>query len=178
MLLQRLSLPFDCESPSLDETPLLNENPLDYVVRLAFEKAALVAANSPDAIVIGSDQTALFKGAVVGKPGDFKHAFDQLTAFSGQNIEFLTAVCVIHQNTGFEEHFMDTTIVGFRDLQADEIERYLHQEQPFDCAGSFKAESLGSTLFTKVETTDPSAIIGLPLIATAGMLRRAGLSLP
>lgn len=178
MLLQRLSLAFDCESPSIDETPQLNENPADYVTRLAYEKAAKIATGSADAIVIGSDQTALFNGSVVGKPGDFKHAFEQLTAFSGQNVEFLTAVSVLQLNNGFAESYTDKTVVSFRHLQADEIERYLHKEQPYDCAGSFKAESLGVVLFTKIQSIDPSAIIGLPMIETAAMLRRAGLLLP
>ena len=178
MLLKRLSISFSCESPELDETPLPNEPPSDYVTRLAHEKAAKVAAGSPDAIIIGSDQTALFEGRVVGKPGDFKQAFKQLTAFSGRNIEFLTAVSVLQAKTGFAEHYTDKTVVSFRHLQAAEIERYLNIEQPYDCAGSFKAEGLGVVLFSRITSIDPSAIIGLPLIETAAMLRRAGLLLP
>ena len=178
MLLQRLSLTFSCESPELDETPGANEAPADYVARLAHEKADKIAQSAVDAIVIGSDQTALFNDQVVGKPGDFKQAFRQLTAFSGRQIEFLTSVSVLRADTGFAEHYTDKTVVSFRDLQADEIERYLNKEQPYDCAGSFKAESLGVVLFSSISSIDPSAIIGLPLIETAAMLRRAGLLLP
>ena len=178
MLLRRLSIPFDCISPEIDETPLGNEAPADYVVRMAIEKASKVASNEPQAIVIGSDQTALFEGQVIGKPGDFKQAVAQLTAFSGQEVDFLTAVTVVNPQQGFAQSHTDTTRVSFRQLQREEIERYLHKEQPFDCAGSFKVESLGVTLFTAVRSTDPTAIIGLPLIETAAMLRQAGIMLP
>lgn len=178
MLLRRLSLAFDCESPDVDETPQADEAPDDYVARLAHEKAAKVATTAADAIVIGSDQTAIFEGRVVGKPGDFKHAVEQLTAFSGRNVEFLTAVSVLNTESGFAESYTDKTVVSFRLLQAAEIERYLLKEQPYDCAGSFKAEAMGVVLFTKISSIDPTAIIGLPLIETAAMLRRAGLLLP
>lgn len=178
MLLRRLLLAFDCESPEVDETPLANELPVDYVARLAHAKAAKVANSADDAIVIGSDQTAVFDGRVVGKSGGFEPAVEQLTAFSGRDVEFLTAVSVLCLNTGFAETHTDKTVVSFRELQTAEIERYLRKEQPYDCAGSFKAESYGVVLFTKISSTDPTAIIGLPLIKTAAMLRRAGLPLP
>jgi len=178
MLLRRLSLAFECESPEVDETPQPGESPADYVARLAYEKAAKVAANAANAIVIGSDQTAIFEGRVVGKPGDFKHAAGQLTAFSGRDVIFLTAVSVLNLNSGFAESYTDETVVSFRDLQTAEIERYLVKEEPYDCAGSFKAEAMGVVLFTKISSIDPTAIIGLPLIETAAMLRSAGLLLP
>ena len=178
MLLRRLSLAFDCESPEIDETPLATEVPADYVARLAYEKAVKVATNAADALVIGSDQTAVFEGRMMGKSGDFKCAFEQLTAFSGRDVEFLTAVSVLCLNSGFTEIYTDKTVVGFRNLQAAEIERYLRKEQPYDCAGSFKAESYGVVLFTRISSSDPTAITGLPLIETAAILRRAGLLLP
>lgn len=178
MLLRRLLPVFDCESPEVDETRLADELPVDYVARLASEKAAKVASRRVDAIVIGSDQTAVFEGGVIGKSGGFEAAVEQLTAFSGHDVEFLTAVSVQCLNTGFAQTHTDKTVVSFRKLQTAEIERYLRKEQPYDCAGSFKAESYGVVLFTKISSTDPTAIIGLPLIETAAMLRRAGLLLP
>jgi septum formation protein len=178
MLLQRLLQNFECESPDLDESPLSNEAPAALVTRLAREKAGKVAAASPHAIVIGSDQTALFDNTVVSKPVTHKRAVQQLESFSGRSVEFLTAVSVINQSSGFAEHYTDHTVVKFRKLQAQEIERYLLKEQPYDCAGAFKAESLGVVLFERIDSHDPTALIGLPLIETASMLRHAGLQLP
>ena len=156
----------------------MNESPVDLVNRLAHEKAAIVSQHNPEDIVIGSDQVAVFDGCVVGKPGNHAAARKQLEAFSGNLIEFHTAVSVQQLVTGFEELHTDTTRVRFRDLQDHEIERYLLAETPYDCAGSFKAESLGITLFESIKSDDPTALIGLPLIHTAAMLRRAGLRLP
>lgn len=178
MLLKRLEQTFECISPDLDESPLPGETPVQLVKRLAREKAAKVSSDHPAAIVIGSDQTALFNQQIVGKPGTHDRAWQQLEQFSGHSVEFLTAVSVLCTDSGFEEHYTDRTVVHFRELQADEIERYLQKEQPYDCAGSFKAEALGVVLFERIESDDPTALIGLPLIATAAMLRRAGLQLP
>ena len=178
MLLHRFGIPFDCHSPDIDETALDNESPGDLVVRLAIQKAQSVSLEHPGAIIIGSDQMAVFDGRIIGKPGGRQAAFEQLSSFSGQSVEFLTAISVQLRNSGFNEWHVDRTRVHFRKLQAEEIERYLEKEKPFDCAGAFKAESLGITLFERISSEDPTALIGLPLIQTAAMLRRAGLLLP
>lgn len=178
MLLERLRVPFEYRAPAIDETVREGEDPLELVTRLAMEKAQAVSLANPDAIVIGSDQAAVFNGGVVGKPGNFDKALAQLSSFSGQVVEFLTAVAVQRPATGFTRHHVDRTSVGFRKLQRAEIERYLETEEPYDCAGAFKAESLGITLFEYIRSDDPTALIGLPLISTAAMLRLAGLRLP
>jgi len=178
MLLQRLTVPFMCESPDIDESVRIGESPAELVHRLAGEKANYVAQRHPRAVVIGADQLAVFNNRVIGKPGDHAQAARQLAAFSGSEVVFLTAVSVQSQASGFAEHHTDSTRVSFRTLQADEIERYLLQEKPYDCAGAFKAEALGIALFKSIRSEDPSALIGLPLIKTAMMLRRAGLLLP
>ena len=177
-LLLRFGFDFDCQSPSIDETAAKNEVPGDLVRRLAKQKAGFISARYPDAIVIGSDQVAVFEGRIIGKPGNFEAAVEQLSCFSGQTVRFLTAVCVSCAATGFSEEYTDITEVGFRTLQSKEIERYLQREKPYDCAGAFKAESLGITLFNKITSDDPTALIRLPLIRTAALLRLAGLKLP
>ncbi len=178
MLLQRLCKSFECHPPDLHETAHPGESPNDLVIRLARQKASAIAALHPKAIVIGSDQLAVFENQVIGKPGSHESAAGQLKRFSGQVIDFLTAVSVACIHKGFSEQYLDITRVFFRSLQADEIERYLQQEKPYDCAGAFKAESLGIVLFEKIASEDPTALIGLPLIRTSAMLRRAGLELP
>ena len=178
MLLHRFGIPFDCQSPATDETRHDNESPFELVGRLASEKAGSVSREHPRAIVIGSDQIAIFKNQVIGKPGSHQAALEQLLAFSGLIVEFLTAVSVQSLASGFNEQAIDSTRVSFRHLKADEINRYLEIEKPFDCAGAFKAESLGITLFESIKSEDPTALIGLPLIRTSAMLRRAGLQLP
>jgi septum formation protein len=178
MLLERLRVPFDCRAPAIDESVREGESPLELATRLAVEKAAAVCHANPGAIVIGSDQVAVFNGRVIGKPGNFDKALKQLLSFSGQVVEFLTAVSVQRMETGFTRQHVDTTRVGFRNLQRAEIERYLETEKPYDCAGAFKAESLGIVLFEYIRSDDPTALIGLPLIRTAEMLREAGLRLP
>ena len=178
MLLHRFGIPFDCRSPATDETRHDNESPFELVGRLASEKAGLVSQENPHSIVIGSDQIALFENQVIGKPGSHRAATEQLMAFSGQNVEFLTAVSVQCLASGFNEQSIDSTQVSFRHLQTDEIKRYLEIEKPYDCAGAFKAESLGIALFESIRSEDPTALVGLPLIRTSAMLRRAGLQLP
>ncbi len=178
MLVCRFGIPFKCLSPEIDETRRENEPPFKLVVRLADEKATSVSTQNPNSIVIGSDQIAVFKGQIIGKPGGHRVARDQLASFSGQIVEFLTAVSVQCQASGFNEQHVDSTRVSFRKLQNDEIERYLKTEKPYDCAGAFKAEGLGVVLFERITSVDPTALIGLPLIHTAAMLRRAGLRLP
>ena len=176
-LLARLGLAFDCVAPGVDETPQSYEAPDELVVRLARAKAAAVARALPDACVLGSDQLAEFDGRVLGKPGVPERACEQLAAMSGRDVTFLTALCVMRGEHEVGLH-VDRTIVRFRALSAAEIERYVDAEKPLDCAGSFKSEGLGITLFEAIETRDPTALIGLPLIATARLLRTAGFALP
>ncbi len=178
MLLQRLDLAFDCISPGTDETALEGESPNVLVSRLASQKARAVASKFPTAAVIGSDQVAVLNGEILGKPGNHQAAIEQLRSCSGQTVEFLTAVSVQHVTNAFNESYTDVTRVCFRSLMETEIESYLRREKPYDCAGSFKSESLGVTLFENITSTDPTALIGLPLIRTAAMLRRVGFGLP
>ena len=175
-LLQRLRLPFECARPQVEETPHLGEPPAELARRLAHAKAAAVAAHHPEAWVIGSDQVADLDGRVLGKPGRRQAAIAQLQAMSGRDVDFHTAVCL--QRGDHVLAAADLTRVRLRTLAADEIERYVDAEQPFDCAGSFKCEGLGISLFEAIETRDPTALIGLPLITVAAMLREAGYPLP
>jgi septum formation protein len=175
-LLERLQLPFDVARPDVDETPQPGESPAALARRLATAKAAAVAG-ARDAWVIGSDQVACLDGAPLGKPGSLEGAVDQLHRMSGKSVEFLTAVCVAHRS-GHAYQALDTTTVRFRTLDDAAIARYVEVERPLDCAGSFKSEGLGIALFDAIETVDPTALIGLPLIATARLLRQAGFALP
>ena len=175
-LLQRLGLPFECVPPQVDESPSPGEPPAALASRLAAAKAAAVSASHPDAWVIGSDQVADLDGHVLGKPGDFDTASAQLRAMSGREVAFHTALCVA--GPGFREHAVDTTRVRLRELDDGEIARYLRAEPAFDCAGSFKAEGLGIALFDAIDSRDPTALVGLPLIATARLLRKAGFVIP
>jgi septum formation protein len=176
-LLARLRLPFTSVRPEVDETPLPGESPEALVERLARAKAKTVATREADAWVIGSDQVAELDGMPLGKPGGREAAISQLSAMAGRAIAFRTAVAVA-QADGETLAALDTTVVRFRKLSPDEIARYVDAEQPFDCAGSFRSEGLGITLFKAIESQDPTALIGLPLIATAGLLRKAGFALP
>ena len=178
MLLTRFGIPFVCLSPEMDETAQADESPLDLVKRLAAGKAESISRLYPGAVVIGSDQLAVFDSQIIGKPGSYESATEQLSCFSGHSVEFLTAVSVQSLHNGFGELHIDTTQVHFRTLQDGEIERYLKKEKPFDCVGAFKAELSGVVLFERISSEDPTALIGLPLIRTAAMLRRAGLQLP
>lgn len=176
-LLTRLRLPFDTQRPEVDETPLPGETPTVLVARLALAKAEAVAVGRPVDWVIGSDQVAELDGAPLGKPGNRERAIEQLAAMSGRAIAFRTAVALAGPGG---RHFaaLDTTTVRFRTLARDAIARYVDAEQPFDCAGSFKSEGLGIALFAAVESRDPTALIGLPLIETSNLLREAGFALP
>ncbi len=175
-LLQRLRLPFDTARPEVDETPLPDELPARLAMRLARAKAAAIAAAHAQAWVIGSYQVAELDGRPLGKPGDRAGALAQLAAMSGRTVHFHTAVCVMRGDAAHAA--MDLTRVRFRALSAAEIGRYVDAEQPFDCAGSFKSEGLGICLFEAIESADPTALVGLPLIATATLLREAGHALP
>ena len=177
-LLTRLGLPFTTDAPGVDETPQKGESPRDLAVRLALAKARDVARRHPQAIVIGSDQVADLAGQPLGKPGNHERAVAQLRAMRGQTVIFQTAVSVVCQATGFEQSDLAAVEVRFRALEDDEIERYLRAEQPYDCAGSAKSEGLGISLLEAIDSDDPTALIGLPLIRTCAMLRAAGVVLP
>ncbi len=175
-LLNRLRLPFDVSAPQVDETPLTNELPASLAMRLALAKAQAVAASVPDdAVVIGSDQVADVDGEPIGKPGTHERAVAQLRRMSGRAIVFQTAVAVVRAATGFEQALLVPVRVRFRPLADDEIEHYLRLEQPYDCAGSAKCETLGIALLSAIESDDPTALVGLPLIRTCDLLRAAGL---
>lgn len=175
-LLGRLRLAFSIEAPGVEESPRPGEPLVTVAQRLAREKARAVAARHPDAIAIGSDQVADLDGRVLGKPGNEGRAFEQLRDCSGRDVVFHTAVCVT--GPAREIAFADRTVVSFRSLGEDEIRRYLALEQPYDCAGSFKAEGLGASLFESIRSDDPTALIGLPLIALSRALREFGFRLP
>ena len=177
-LLARLALPFETAAPDVDETPRAGEAPRELALRLALEKAQAVAARKPQAIVIGSDQVADLHGQPLGKPGTHERAAAQLARMSGQTVLFHTAVAVMQASRGFAQSSLATVTVRFRALDAATIERYLLAEQPYDCAGSAKSEGLGIALLQAIESDDPTALIGLPLIRTAQLLRAAGLTLP
>ena len=177
-LLDRFGLPFAVARPDVDETPQPGESPAALAERLAQAKAEAVLAHAGnDAWVIGSDQVAEFDGTPLGKPGTAERAIAQLTAMSGREVRFLTALCLAGPD-GRRLRALDVTTARFRTLGAEEIARYVDREQPLDCAGSFKSEGLGIALFESIENRDPSALVGLPLIATARLLREAGFALP
>ena len=178
MLLERLHLPFDTDRPETDETPLPGEVPAATAERLAAEKARAVAGRWPDALVIGSDQVAHLGDEVFGKPGTEARAIAQLQRMRGQTVVFHTALAVLNTRTGHLQVEGIPTQVRFRNLSDDEIRRYVAKEQPLDCAGSAKSEGLGITLLDAMPGEDPTALIGLPLIATARLLRQAGFRLP
>ena len=177
-LLARLGLPFDVAAPAVDETPRPDEAPRALALRLALAKARAVASLHPRAIVIGSDQVADLDGEPLGKPGNHERATVQLRRMRGKTVVFHTAVAVVCQDSRFEQVDLAPVRVRFRDLSDDEIERYLRAEQPYDCAGSAKSEGLGIALLDAIDSDDPTALIGLPLIRTCRMLRAAGLVLP
>ena len=179
-LLGRFGLPFTAQAPEVDETPEAGETPADRALRLAVEKARAVAALRPDAVVIGSDQVAsLGEGGgaqILRKPGTVERCLEQLGAASGKVVRFDTAVAVVHAGRTLTHG--DVTRVRFRAFTRVEAEHYVARENALDCAGGFKCEGLGVTLMESLETMDPTALVGLPLIWLAGALRDAGLSLP
>lgn len=176
-LLERLRLPFDVARPDVDETPLPGEAPVTLATRLAAAKARAVATTLADGWALGSDQVADLDGRPLGKPSHRGAAIAQLRAMSGRTVQFHTALCLAHAD-GRTLAAMDRTDVRFRTLEDAEIARYIDTEQPLDCAGSFKSEGLGIALFEAIETRDPTALVGLPLIATCALLRQAGFVLP
>jgi len=174
-LLERLRLPFSVVSPQVDETPHEGESPAALAMRLADAKAAAVAALHPQAVVIGSDQVAELDGVPIGKPGSHPRAVEQLRAMRGRSVTFHTAVAVRRADTGYAGAALAPVRVHFRALTDAEIEHYLRTEQPYDCAGSAKCETLGIALLDAIESDDPTALVGLPLIRTSALLRAAGI---
>lgn len=177
-LLERLGIDFNIVSPQVNETPFPGETPIAMVKRLSRHKAQAVAKDHPHALVIGSDQCAAMGDEILGKPLSHPSAVEQLRKLSGQRVGFHTGLCLLQSDTGLERVDVIPTWVQFRDLEDDEIERYLRREQPYDCAGSFRSEALGISLFTKVVSEDPTALIGLPLITLGQWLREQGLPMP
>ncbi len=176
-LLRRLQIPFDVAAPDVDESPLPGERPRQLAERLALAKARAVASGFPRAVVIGSDQVADLNGLPLGKPGSHEQAVIQLRQMRGQTVIFQTAVAVVCLESGFEQSSLAQVRVKFRELSDEEIENYLRAEQPYDCAGSAKSEGLGIALLESIESDDPTALVGLPLIRTCQMLRAAGVAL-
>jgi len=174
-LLMRLALPFEVMSPQVDESALAGEAPSALAERLALAKAAAVGASHPEAVVIGSDQVAELDGRAIGKPHTHAAATAQLRAMSGRSVAFHTAVAVVRGDRHFASVLSAHVQVRFRTLDDGQIERYLLADQPYDCAGSAKSESLGIALLTSIDSDDPTALVGLPLIRTCELLRRAGL---
>ena len=177
-LLRRIMDDFEQVAPDVDETPLPGETPRARAARLSEAKAHAAAANLDGALVIGSDQVAALGDSVLHKPGSIEIARKQLRASSGKNVDFFTGLCVFDTRTGQARSALDHTRVVFRELTDAEIDRYLERERPLDCAGSFKSEAAGIALFDRIESTDPTALVGLPLIALARLLREAGYPLP
>ena len=173
-MLLRLGIPFECISPDIDETPLPHETPAALALRLSKEKAGAVSQHHADAIVIGSDQVATCDGLPIGKPGNFERAREQLATLAGKTVEFHSALCVTGK--GRTECADIVTVCRFRTLTRQEIDLYLHKEMPLDTAGSAKAEGLGIALMDAMQSDDPTAIIGLPLIALSRMLRSFGIN--
>lgn len=174
-LLGRLQLPFEAIAPDIDETPHPDETPEATALRLAREKAAAVALQNPGALVIGSDQVATLDGIQIGKPGDHVRALAQLQMMRGRRVVFHTALCLWDGRAGTAQVENVQVFVTFRDLPDAELDAYLRIEQPYDCAGSAKNEGLGIALLERIDSSDPTALTGLPLIALTGMLRRAGM---
>jgi len=174
-LLERLGLPFECADPAVDENAAGRESPEATARRLAEAKARAVAARFPHALIIGADQVASCDGARLDKPGDFDNAMRQLLAVSGRRARFDTGLALLDARNGAQQSRVVTVVVHFRELSRTRIEDYLRREQPYDCAGSAKAEGLGIALIERIDSGDPTALIGLPLIALCEMLEHAGM---
>ncbi|UJS22890.1 Maf family protein [Thiothrix winogradskyi] len=172
-LMQRLAIPFETAAPDIDETRFDGESALDMVLRLSLQKAQAVAAQYPDALIIGSDQCAVLHEQVIGKPGSHDNAVQQLQNSSGQTVAFLTGLCLYDSLDGSYQLDVVPFAVDFRELTDAEIDAYLRKDQPYNCSGSFRSESLGITLFKRMHGDDPSALMGLPLIRLSQMLKQA-----
>ena len=175
-LLQRLKIPFTAKSPNLDETALDSELPEDLALRLAKEKANKIHKIHRKAVIIGSDQVCAYEGSILGKPLTEDQARKQLQSFSDNCINFFTAICVLTAKEHFQH--IDKTTVHFRKLSDDEIDRYIEIEQPLDCAGAFKVEGMGISLFKSIQSEDPTALVGLPMIKLSEFLRQAEYMIP
>lgn len=176
-LLNKLGIAFECDSPSIDETPKNDETPQEMVARLAEEKARAVARRHPQALIIASDQVATLNGKILGKPHTHENAVKQLTEASGHHVLFLTSLALYNSSSGVIQLEVVPFSVHFRKLESSEIENYLNKEQPYNCAGSFKSEGLGITLFKRLEGDDPNTLIGLPLIQLNNMLKKEGVAI-
>ncbi len=177
-LLNKLGLSFTADAPDIDETMHAGERPQALVQRLALEKARAVAEKHTDALVIGSDQVACIDNDILGKPGNRERAIAQLTQAAGKRVSFYTGLCLLNSDSGESQVACEPFHVHFRPLSQAQIERYLDAEEPYNCAGSFKSEGLGISLFERLEGDDPNSLIGLPLIRLIAMLEREGVSLP
>lgn len=177
-LLARLNTPFDCISPNIDESPNAGEAPEQLVVRLAQNKAEAIANNHHNHLIIASDQVACLDGKILTKPGNFENAVMQLSSCSGKRVVFHTGLCLLNSQNQNRQFCVEPFTVCFRDLTLKQIERYLKAEEPYDCAGSFKMEGLGISLFSKLEGDDPNALIGLPLIRLINMLQKESVEIP
>lgn len=176
-LLARLYIPFTCHSPDIDESPLTSERPEDTALRLCQQKARKIAEQYPNALIIGCDQVATLDGLQIGKPGTHANAVKQLQRMRGREVTFHSALCLYNAATGAMQADVVPYVVEFRMLSDAQIENYLHKEQPYNCAGSAKSEGLGIALISRMEGTDPTALIGLPLIRLISMLENEGLSI-
>ncbi|ANG62661.1 septum formation protein Maf [Marinobacterium aestuarii] len=174
-LLDKLQLPYECISPDIDESPQPGEGAEDLVRRLALEKARAIARTTPNALIIGSDQVAVLEGDIIGKPLTRDKARAQLLRASGRSVRFVTGLCLLNSNSQHSQIDAIDFHVHFRALSEQQIERYLDREEPYQCAGSFKAEGLGIALFERLEGDDPNSLIGLPLIRLVRMLENAGI---
>ncbi len=177
-LLERLKIPFKIAAPEVDEAPLVGEKPPALALRLACRKAEAVRHAWPDALIIGSDQVAVVGNTIIGKPGDFTNAASQLKRMRGERVRFHTAVCLLNSRSALQQTALVTIIVHMREYSDEQIERYVLSDTPFDCAGSARIEGLGIAMVEKLEGDDPTALIGLPLIALCKMLRNEGFELP
>ncbi len=174
VLLEKLNIKFECAKPNIDETPLEGESPEALVERLAIEKAQVVAQDYPNALIIGSDQVAVCDNQILGKPHNFDNAVKQLTKFSNKAVTFQTGLCVFDSANKKSFSLVEPFNVHFKDLSEWEIVNYLHAEQPYNCAGSFKSEGLGICLFEKLAGDDPNTLIGLPLIRLVNLFKQHG----
>jgi len=174
-ILEKLNIPFQCANPCIDETPLKNEPSIALVERLAFEKAKAVAKAHPNSLIIGSDQVALCDGEILGKPHNFDNGVAQLRKFSGKIVTFYTGLCVYDSESKKTLSIVEPFNVHFNLLSQQDIENYLHAEEPYNCAGSFKSEGLGICLFEKLDGNDPNTLIGLPLIRLVALLKEHSL---
>jgi len=177
-LLEKLGIPFCTDIPNINEARQPGESPTDLVLRLAEAKAREVANRHPAAMIIGSDQVACVDGEILGKPGNRENAIAQLTAAAGKTVTFYTGLCLYNSANEQTQTGVEPFTVHFRNLTPGQIERYVDLEQPFNCAGSFKSEGFGITLFSALEGRDPNSLIGLPLILLVEMLAHQGITLP